>query len=263
MNDIYKLLDIMATLRDPQRGCPWDLEQDFGTIVPYTIEEAYEVADAIERGDLPALKDELGDLLLQVVFHARLAEESGAFSFADVAAGICDKLIRRHPHVFGDAIVDSAAAQRTAWEEHKAKEQNRMPGGGARALAGVSHALPALARAAKLGRRAAVVGFDWQNSDGVIDKLREELMELQAARTSGRLESVREELGDALFALANVARHLDVDPEEALRLANRKFEQRFEAVEDRVRDDGRAWRDFSSAELDDIWQIVKRQRAQP
>ena len=257
MTDISNLLAIMAALRDPVRGCPWDLAQNFASVVPYTIEEAYEVADAVDRSDLGGLQEELGDLLLQVVFHARMAEEAGAFTFADVVAGIVDKLVRRHPHVFAGVHVGTAAAQRDAWEDHKAREQGREPGGPARALDGVSHVLPSLARAAKLGRRAAKVGFDWSGSDGVIDKVREELDELEQARQIGPTEAITEELGDLLFAVANLARHLDVDPEEALRRANRKFERRFELLEDRVRVDGRPWREFNAAELDALWRIAK------
>lgn len=258
MSDISKLLDIMAALRDPTHGCPWDREQDFGSIAPYTIEEAYEVADAIDRGDLDALREELGDLLLQVVFHAQIARERGAFAFADVVAAICDKLVRRHPHVFGEARIASAAAQREAWEHHKAREQGRGPGGPVRALDGVARALPALARAAKLGRRAGAVGFDWPDTQSVIAKIHEELAELEAARQAADSGALREELGDLLFATANLARHLDVDPEEALRRANRKFEVRFAEMEDQVRAAGGDWRAFSAVELDALWRAAKR-----
>jgi MazG family protein len=258
MSDIQKLLDIMAALRNPQTGCPWDLEQDFRSVAPYTIEEAYEVAAAIDEGDLDCLREELGDLLLQVVFHARLAEERHGFTFADVVAGICTKLVRRHPHVFGDLRVASASAQRAAWETYKAQEQGRAPGGQQRVLSGVSRALPALARAAKLGRRAAAAGFDWPDADGVSEKVREEQQEVAAARTGGSATAVAEEIGDLLFAVANLARHLDVDPEEALRCANGKFEQRFGRLEDHVRSTGRTWEQFTPAELDGLWQEVKR-----
>jgi MazG family protein len=257
MANIQKLLDIMATLRDPRCGCPWDVQQDFHSIAPYTIEEAYEVADTIDRGDLAALKEELGDLLLQVVFHARMAQELGAFEFADVVAAIADKLVRRHPHVFGEAQVASAAAQRIAWESFKAEERNRSGDGEASLLDGVAHALPSLARAAKLGRRAAGVGFDWPDASGVVAKVREELDEVESARALGR-ERTQEEIGDLLFAVANLARHADVDPEEALRRANRKFERRFASVESQVRASGRDWESFDAVELDAFWQEAKR-----
>jgi MazG family protein len=257
MTNISNLLEIMAVLRDPQRGCPWDIEQDFRSIAPYTIEEAYEVAEAIDRSDLDALRDELGDLLLQVVFHAQMAAEQQAFSFADVVQAISEKLLRRHPHVFSDTVIASAAEQREAWESHKAREQGRGPGGSSRVLTGVSASLPALARAAKLGRRARSVGFDWPDASGVVDKVREEIDELAVARQSMDAEAVTEEIGDLLFSVANLARHLDVDPEEALRRANRKFEHRFAALEDRVRADGRAWREIDAGELDALWRQVK------
>lgn len=258
MSDISKLIEIMAALRDPSRGCPWDLEQDFHSIVPYTIEEAYEVAEAIDRGDLAALCDELGDLLLQVVFHAQMAAEQQAFAFPDVVHAISNKLVRRHPHVFGAPAVASAAEQRDAWELHKAREQGQEPGGAAPVLAGVSEALPALARAAKLGRRARTVGFDWPDIGGVVDKVREELDELAVARQGQDASAVTEEVGDLLFAVANLARHLDVDPEEALRKANRKFERRFTALENGIRAGGRNWQELDAGELDALWREVKR-----
>lgn len=254
---MQKLLDIMATLRDPKSGCPWDREQDFRSIVPYTIEEAYEVADAVDRQDLGALRDELGDLLLQVVFHARMAEEQGAFAFDAVVEAICDKLIRRHPHVFGDEEIESAAHQTLQWEAFKAQEQGRQPGGGERVMAGVGHALPALLRAAKLGRRAARVGFDWPDLAGVISKVREEIAEVESV-PSGAREDLAEEIGDLLLTVANLARHVEVDPEEALRRANLKFERRFEQLELRVRGSGREWAEFTDAELDSLWNLVKR-----
>lgn len=253
---MQKLLDIMAALRDPRRGCPWDREQTFASIAPYTIEEAYEVADAIDRDDMAALREELGDLLLQVVFHARMAEEEGAFRFDDVVESIADKLIRRHPHVFGDERIASAAEQRAAWETLKAREQDRDATGSKRVLGGVARALPSLARAAKLGRRAASVGFDWPDVAGVMDKVREEIGEFEEALRSDRCR-VPEEIGDLLFTVANLARHVDVDPEESLRLANRKFEQRFDRLEQIVRESGRAWADFSAAELDAGWNRAK------
>jgi MazG family protein len=250
----------MAALRDPQRGCPWDLEQNFRSVVPYTIEEAYEVADAIDREDPSALREELGDLLLQVVFHARMAEEEGVFSFADVVSAITDKLVRRHPHVFADERIGTAAEQTLAWEASKAREQERGPGGRERILAGIAAALPALVRAAKLGRRAAAVGFDWPDAAGVRGKLQEEIRELEAVETDDR-RRLSEEIGDLLFTVANLARHLGVDPEEALRCANLKFERRFDEVERRVRLSGRAWGDFSAGELDTLWNEAKRENS--
>lgn len=252
MTSIAKLVEIMAQLRDPTTGCPWDREQDFRSIAPYTIEEAYEVADAIDRGDFAALRDELGDLLLQVVFHAQLASESGMFDFDDVAAAICDKLIRRHPHVFAAERIDSAAEQRAAWERLKAGER-----GAQQVLAGVALALPALARATKLGRRAASVGFDWPDAAGVMAKVREELAEVEAASVSSPA-SVGEEIGDLLLAVTSLARHLGVDPEEELRRANAKFERRFSHVERRVTAAGGNWQERSPGELDAYWHESKR-----
>lgn len=256
MNNIYKLLEIMAALRDPTSGCPWDREQSFASIAPYTIEEAYEVADAIDRQDLQALREELGDLLLQVVFHAQMAREQRAFDFSDVVHSVCDKLVRRHPHVFGTERIDSAAEQRRAWDEFKARERERSGHGGERQLAGIARALPALSRAEKLGRRAAAVGFDWAAPAEVCAKIDEEVTELNAA-IAGNHGDIKEEFGDLLFTIANLARHLDLDPEEALRLANNKFEKRFSEVEDAVRRSGRPWEDFSAKELDDLWKAAK------
>ena len=240
MKEIEDLLEIMRRLRDPQTGCPWDREQTFRTIAPYTLEEAYEVADAIERDDLAGLKDELGDLLFQVVFHARMAEEAGRFGFADVARGLAEKMRRRHPHVFGDARVEDAAAQTEAWEAHKAREAEARgePRG---ALDGIPVGLPSLVRAQKLGKRAARVGFDWPDVGGVLAKLEEETGELREA-VDGLPEAperAEEELGDLLFTLANLARHLGADAEGALRRANLKFEQRFGYIEARLAADGR------------------------
>jgi MazG family protein len=237
---IDRLLAIMARLRDPERGCPWDKEQDFASIAPYTIEEAYEVADAIERGDMAALKDELGDLLLQVVFHARMAQEAGLFGFDDVAAAIADKMVRRHPHVFGDAEIASVAAQNEAWEAHKAAER-AANGDADSVLDGVALALPALLRAAKISRRAARIGFDWPNARAVILKIHEEIAELEAELDRrAPLAAVEEELGDLLFAAANLARKLEVEPETALRRATAKFERRFRRVEARAMERGSA-----------------------
>ena len=253
---IDRLLAVMARLRDPEHGCPWDTEQDFATIAPYTIEEAYEVADAIERGDLTALKDELGDLLLQVVFHARMAEEAGHFAFDDVATAIADKMVRRHPHVFGDAEIASTAAQNEAWEAHKAAER-AANGDGESVLDGVALALPALLRAAKISRRAARIGFDWPDAGEVIDKVEEELDEIQFAIDGDADRGViEEEVGDLLFAAANLARKLDTEPETALRHATAKFERRFRQVEAMARERG-IGPDLDALEA--LWQEVKAQ----
>lgn len=250
---IDRLLAIMARLRGPH-GCPWDREQTFATIAPYTIEEAYEVADAIAREDMAALKDELGDLLLQVVFHAQMAAEAGQFDFEDVAAAIADKMVSRHPHVFGEARIESAAAQTLAWEERKAQERAAKAGSGASALDGVALALPALTRAVKLQNRAARVGFDWPDAGPVYDKIAEELAELRAAPDPA---AAAEEYGDLLFAVANLARHLKIDPEAALRAANAKFERRFKAVEAKLRALGKAPEQSSLAEMDRLWDEAK------
>jgi nucleoside triphosphate diphosphatase len=252
-----RLLAMMARLRDPERGCPWDLEQSFATIAPYTIEEAYEVADAIARGDMAALKDELGDLLFQVVFHARMAEEAGLFAFAEVATAIADKMERRHPHVFGDARIDSAAAQTAAWEEHKAAERRtRAQAGDAHSvLDGVALALPALLRAVKVQGRAARIGFDWPEARPVFDKLAEEISELRIEFEAGADRSrLEDELGDILFAAANLARKLDIDPEASLRGATAKFERRFRQVEALAAERG-AGSDLDA--LETLWQEAK------
>ena len=244
----------MARLRDPDRGCPWDREQNFATIAPYTIEEAYEVADAIEREDMRALKDELGDLLLQVVFHARMAEEAGLFAFDDVAEAIADKMERRHPHVFGDAEIASVAAQNEAWEAHKAAER-QAGGGAASVLDGVALALPALLRAAKISRRAARIGFDWPDADSVIDKIEEELDEIEdAIDDRAPPAALEEEIGDLLFATANLARKLEIEPETALRRATAKFERRFRRVETLTAERG-IGRNLDALEA--LWQEVK------
>jgi nucleoside triphosphate diphosphatase len=238
LRPIDRLLGIMARLRDPACGCPWDREQNFATIAPYTIEEAYEVADAIERQDTTALKDELGDLLLQVVFHARMAEEAGLFAFDDVAQAIAEKMVRRHPHVFGDADIASVTAQNEAWEAHKAAEREAK-GEAASVLDGVALALPALVRAAKISRRAAGIGFDWPDADSVIDKIEEELDEIEDAIDDRAPPAVlEEEIGDLLFAAANLARKLDIEPETALRRATAKFERRFRALETLAKERG-------------------------
>ena len=253
------LLKIMVQLRDPENGCPWDREQDFSTIAPYTIEEAYEVADAIVRNDMAALKDELGDLLFQVVFHARMAEEQGLFTFKDVAAAIADKMDRRHPHVFGDVRIDSAAAQGEAWEEHKAAERRdraRQNGVAQSVLDGVALGLPALLRADKLQKRAARIGFDWPDARPVFDKLKEEIAELESElQPPFERSALEDEMGDILFAAANLARKLDIDPEAALRNATAKFERRFRRVETLAAERGSGG-DLDA--LDALWQEVKR-----
>ncbi len=256
MVDINKLLKIMARLRDPDEGCPWDLEQNFHSIAPYTIEEAYEVADAIDRKDLDDLKDELGDLLLQVVFHAQIAKESCAFDFADVVDAIADKMIRRHPHVFDGAQVGSAAAQTQAWEAHKTAE--RAAQGESRVLAGISLSLPALLRAEKLSKRASRVGFDWPSAEGARDKVLEELQELDEARSKHDQTAINEEIGDLLFAVTNLARKCSVNAEEALRLANRKFQGRFEFLEAAVNEQGGDWSTYSADALEQLWSQAKR-----
>ncbi len=260
-NPTDRLRAVMAKLRDPDGGCPWDVEQTFKTIAPYTIEEAYEVADAIQRGDMAGLRDELGDLLLQVFFHARMAEEAGHFDYDDVARAIADKMIRRHPHVFGDTEINSAEAQTVHWEDLKAKERaekGETPAEDASALDGVAIPLPALTRAEKLQKRAARIGFDWPEAEPVIAKIEEELAELRAEMSAGGSPArVEEEMGDLLFAVANLARHLKIDPETALRQGNHKFEDRFRRMEKRLRADGR---DPASAGLDEMeaaWQAEK------
>ncbi|MBN6149604.1 nucleoside triphosphate pyrophosphohydrolase [Xanthomonas sp. AmX2] len=253
----------MARLRDRERGCPWDIEQDFASIAPYTIEEAYEVADAIDRNDLADLKGELGDLLLQVVFHAQMAREQGAFDFGDVVAAICDKMVRRHPHVFGDSQVDDAAQQTLKWEEIKRGEREAAGDTDASALAGISRGLPEWQRAVKLQSRAARVGFDWPHPGPVLDKLQEELQELRAEFAHGAVQDnqarLQDEIGDVLFVCANLARHAQVDVGAALRHANLKFERRFRAMEQLAQRDGVPLQDLSLERQEDYWQQVKRQ----
>ena len=253
---LTELLDIMARLRDRERGCPWDVEQTFATIAPYTIEEAYEVADAIERNDLDDLKDELGDLLFQVVFHARMAEEAGAFAFRDVARAIRDKMLRRHPHVFGQAQVADSTEQTKRWEEIKREERgSASPAAGV--LDDVPVGLPALTRAVKLGKRAATVGFDWPDVAGVRAKVDEELAELDAAAASGDRDDTAAEMGDLLFSVANWCRHLHLDPETCVRSANARFARRFRAVESEVAASGRPWSSHDAAALDALWRRAK------
>jgi nucleoside triphosphate diphosphatase len=253
---IDRLIQIMARLRDPDGGCPWDVAQTFATIAPYTIEEAYEVADAIERGDLDELKGELGDLLFQVVFHARMAEEQGLFAFDDVAVAMADKLERRHPHVFGDeAAKMDAVSQKARWEDIKAGERVAKAQHGV--LDDVPVGLPALARAAKLTKRAGRVGFDWPSTDEVFDKLHEEVAELRAEIAAGDLDKAREEMGDLLFVVANLARKLEVEPEDALRGANAKFIRRFGFIEAELAKDGRTPDQSDLAEMDALWNAAK------
>jgi len=261
---LERLVAIMARLRDPERGCPWDVEQTFATIAPYTIEEAYEVADAIQQADLVSLREELGDLLLQVVFHARMAEEVGAFNIEDVARAIGEKMISRHPHVFAQASIADAAAQTRAWEAQKAAERETKAAAAGRlagALDGVPIGLPALTRALKLQKRAARAGFDWPAESAlpqIKDKLAEEMAEIESARLTGSRQAVEDECGDLLFVCVNLLRHLDVDPESALRSSNAKFERRFRAVEATMAAEGVA--DLATAGLDRLeaaWQAVK------
>jgi MazG family protein len=256
---IEALLAIMARLRDPNGGCPWDLEQDFASIAPYTIEEAYEVADAIERGDLAELKDELGDLLLQVVFHARMAEEQGAFAFADVVQAVCEKMIRRHPHVFGDDEQKTAGAVAGRWEEIKAAEKAAKGVTPQSILDDVPLALPALSRAVKLQNRAARVGFDWPETRQVIDKLNEEMLELsEEIAKGGDPDRLEDEMGDLLFVYANLARHMQIDPEAALRRANAKFRRRFGWIEQSLAALGKKPEESSLEEMDALWDEAKR-----
>jgi len=257
---LARLLAVMAWLRDRQHGCPWDIDQTFRTIAPYTIEEAYEVADAIDRNDMPALKEELGDLLLQVVYHSQMASEAGAFRFEDVAAAIADKMVDRHPHVFGDLKIADADAQTISWEARKAAERAKKVGAEPLgALDGVARALPALLRAEKIQRRAARVGFDWKTIGPVIDKIEEELDELRGEIEAGKLDQARvtDELGDVLFAVANLARHCKVDPETALRSTNDKFERRFRYVEKQLAAQGRKPAEATLEEMEALWQEAK------
>jgi len=257
---IEKLIAIMARLRDPEAGCPWDTQQNFSTIAPYTIEEAYEVADAIERGDRSALKDELGDLLFQVVFHAQMAREDAVFDFHDVVEAVCQKMVRRHPHVFGDADIRTEQEQTKAWEAQKAAERaegdaEAGPGG---ALDGVALPLPALMRAEKLQSRAARVGFDWPEAEPVFAKIAEEIAEIhEAIADGGHPDALMDEIGDLLFACVNLARHLSVDPEAALRHGNAKFERRFRQIEANLRATGKSPEDCSLEELEIQWLAAK------
>ncbi|HEV2509661.1 nucleoside triphosphate pyrophosphohydrolase [Bosea sp. (in: a-proteobacteria)] len=267
--DIERLIEIMAALRTPGTGCPWDLEQNFASIAPYTIEEAHEVADAIARGDLVDLKDELGDLLLQVVFHARMAQEQDSFAFPDVVEAITTKLIRRHPHVFGDARDLSPAEVKALWGQIKAQEKADKAHARAEAglpepaeargvLAGVPTTLPSLTRAWKLQAKASTVGFDWNDARLVLDKVREETAEIEEALAGGDKAAIQEEIGDLLFVVANLARHVDADPEACLTAANAKFERRFAGIEAALERQGREPRQATLEELEELWQQVKR-----
>jgi ATP diphosphatase len=267
--DIERLLEIMAALRTPVTGCPWDLEQDFSTIAPYTLEEAYEVADAIERHDLDDLRDELGDLLLQVAFHSRMAEEQGAFSFGDVVEAITRKMIRRHPHVFGDDSVRGAKLAKGMWEKIKAEEKaerraSRLARGldpedhGKGYLDGIPPAFPALLRALKLQERAARVGFDWQEAKPILDKIEEEIGELREAMADNDREAMKDEFGDVLFALVNFGRHLGIDAESALRQTNEKFRRRFHHIEGELAKAGRSLEEAGLDRMEELWQAAKR-----
>jgi MazG family protein len=255
LTELERLLQLMARLRDPERGCPWDREQTYATIAPHTIEEAYEVADAIAREDWAELQSELGDLLFQVVFQAQIAGEEGRFDFADVARGIVEKMIRRHPHVFGDESYADAAEQTAAWERIKASEKAAQPAG---VLEGIPLALPGLTRAVKLQKKAAKVGFDWGAAEPVLAKIEEEIAEIRhEIATQAPLERLADELGDVLFAVANLARHLQLDPEAALRGTNAKFERRFRRIEAWLAEDGRSPADSTLAKMDALWERAK------
>jgi MazG family protein len=260
MDAMRQLLEIMARLRDPDRGCPWDQRQTYASIAPYTLEEAYEVADAIQRGDMGELRDELGDLLFQIVFYSQMASEQEHFAFDDVARGICDKMIRRHPHVFADAEYADDEQLRHAWEQQKAEERSgRGSSGLSSQMDGVARALPALIRAEKLQKRAARVGFDWPDARGAFDKTREEFDEVQVEIDSGDRARLQDELGDMLFAMVNVVRLLGMDAEQTLSIANEKFERRFRDMEDWLRaSGGPAMQDLTLAELEAAWEGVKR-----
>ena len=256
MKDIEKLLEIISRLRDRENGCPWDVKQSFETIATYTVEEAYEVADAIERKDMDDLRDELGDLLFQVIFHSRIAEEAGHFNFGDVLSGISEKMQRRHPHVFGSDAEVAQGKTDGSWEDIKALE--RSGAHDMSAMAGVAKALPALKRAQKLGSRASRVGFDWPDREGVREKIHEELDELEAAVGTREFDDMEEEFGDVLFGVVNMARHLEIDPEKALTVANHKFERRFRSMEADIKESGKRFRDFNLEALDKLWRAAKR-----
>ncbi|WP_337270957.1 nucleoside triphosphate pyrophosphohydrolase [Oryzifoliimicrobium ureilyticus] len=266
--DIKRLIEIMAALRDPNTGCPWDIEQDFGTIAPYTLEEAYEVADAIERNDLDDLREELGDLLLQVVFHSRMAEELGEFSFGDVVEAITHKMIRRHPHVFARSDADTPEAVKRQWDDIKQIEKRERAERRAKRgitddfkqcyLGSVGRNFPALTEALKLQERAAKVGFDWQNAEPILDKIEEEIGELREALRSGNQAKVQDELGDLIFAVVNIGRHVKTDPEQALRGTNAKFRRRFKYIEDTLQKNGEDLAEASLERMEEIWQASKK-----
>jgi ATP diphosphatase len=260
--NLTRLLKIMAQLRNPDSGCPWDVAQTYASIAPYTIEEAYEVADAIQQNDIVALKDELGDLLLQVVFHSRIGEEAGDFDFDAVAGAIADKMVRRHPHVFGSETHKNQDAQRASWETQKAAERQEKAetsGQKSSAIDGVPLALPALTRAEKLGKRAARVGFEWPDLQGPLEKLQEELSELRyEINADAPPERLSDEIGDVLFSVVNLARHLSIDPESALRHCNAKFERRFRFIEDSLAAEGRDVADTTLDDMEDRWNAAKR-----
>jgi len=257
---MLQLLEIMQRLRDPENGCPWDLEQDFSTIAPYTIEEAYEVADAIARGDMADLKDELGDLLLQVVFHAQMASEQGSFNFDDVHQAVCDKMLRRHAHVFTDRKIRDAAHQKQVWEDYKTEERKHK--GEHSLMDGIPAGMAELQRSVKLQKRAGQVGFDWASTGPVLDKFDEELIEMREAITSGDRDAMEDELGDLLFVATNLARQLDIDPATAMRRGNAKFERRFRAMEEAAGgQDGLEGMDLESMEA--LWQEIKKTAVPP
>ena len=259
MHNIEKLLEIMAQLRNPQDGCPWDTRQTFASIAAYTVEEAYEVADAIARNDREELRHELGDLLFQVVFHARMAEEAGDFDFSGVVDAICDKMLRRHPHVFGSETERRMGAQPGSWERIKAEERaEKTARAAASALDGIARSLPALKRAEKLGKRASRVGFDWPDTSGVRDKIEEEFRELDEACQQEQADAIREEFGDLLFAVVNLARHLKVDPEQALNNANRKFEARFRGIETAANRQQTPLETLDLEAMEALWQTQKK-----
>lgn len=260
MSSMDRLIEIMARLRDPENGCPWDLKQTYGTIVPHTLEEAYEVADAIEQGDFDELRGELGDLLFQVVFYSQIAREEGRFTFEEVAQGICDKMIRRHPHVFADQRFDTEEQLREAWESTKSAERQEKDQSVSSQMDGVTRALPALIRAEKLQKRAKRVGFDWPDVSGAIDKTREELIEVEEAIAEGDADHLEDELGDMLFAFVNIVRMLDMDAEKALRRANNKFEKRFRAMEQILADQGQGdLRELDLDTMESAWSQVKQE----
>ncbi len=265
MSEMSELLEVMARLRDPEAGCPWDKQQTFKSILPYTLEEVYEVAEAVDQNDMASLREELGDLLFQIVFYAQMAKEAGAFEFSDVAAEISDKLVQRHPHVFGDAEIDSVDAQNQAWEKHKASErqakavgQNRLPS----VMDNIPLALPGLLRSIKLQRRAARLGFDWPSVEPVLEKIEEELAEVREVLTEGGdIDRLTHEVGDLLFACTNLARHVNIDPEVAMRGINHRFESRFRRVEELAAQQNQSLPEMSLDEMDKLWDQAKAEEA--